>query len=125
VDLPPLAQRYLGVLQGRLALRAVAGTMLHHLVGCRHQMQRLPTMSDLPTRLLAALRPQALGLAFQPVTTRRFGAVVAILRQPRLQRLHALQQRPHLLPQRGVLRFQLSCAFFCHASMLRPLCKSA
>ena len=38
----------------------------------------------------------------------------------------AHQQRPYLLPQGGVLCFQLSCAFFWpHTAILRPLCKSA
>jgi hypothetical protein len=126
VDLPPLAQHDVGVGERRLTLRAVARAMLHHLIRRRHQAQRLAPMPQLPTRLLAALRAQTLRLAFQPVTARRLGTVVAILRQSRFQFLHAFQQPPHLLSQDGVLGFQLGVAFFRrHASMLRLLCKSA
>jgi len=55
VDLPSLAQHDVGVGKRCLALGAVARAMLHHLIRLRHQMQRLPAMAQLSTRLLAAL----------------------------------------------------------------------
>jgi hypothetical protein len=83
-------------------------------------------MPQLPACLLAALRAQALGRAFQPVAARWFGAVVAVLRQSRFQFLHVFQPRPHLLPQGGVLGFEFGDLFLSrHMSMLRLLCKSA
>jgi len=51
---------------------------------------------------------------------------VTILGQPRFQLLYALQERRHLLTQCGVLGFQSGdVRFWCHASMLHVLRKSA
>ena len=53
-----------------LAVRTDGWPLLHELIGRRHQMQRLPTMPQLPARLLATLFAQTLRPALQPVTAR-------------------------------------------------------
>jgi hypothetical protein len=63
IDLSSLAQRHFGTFRSRPALRAVARAMLHYLIRQPHQAQGLATMPPLPTWLLLALRPQALGVA--------------------------------------------------------------
>ena len=73
--------------------------MLHHHVWRRHQMQRLALVAQLPARLPAASAPQALGLAWQSVARRGLAAVVSVLGQRALQRLHLIGQRRHVLPQ--------------------------
>ncbi len=102
--------------------------MLDHLVGRRHQVERLAGVPQLPTRLLAAAPPLAAGsLAAQWIPRRWSAAVVAVLGQPRFQLLHAREQ-PHnlllrLLVQRldaRVLGFQVGDALVrgAHATML-------
>jgi hypothetical protein len=95
--LPPLAQDDFGLAQWRLALGTDGRPMLHHLVGRRDQVQRLAPMPQVPAWLLAALLPEALRLAPQPVAARGLAAVVALLREPGFQVLHTRQQRDDLV----------------------------
>ncbi len=130
VDLAPLAQDDRCICcQRRLAVRAHRRSLLHHLVGRRHQPQRLAPMADLPARLPAALLAQTLGLARlspQSVAGGWLAAVVTVLGQPRLQFLHARHERRDLVSLARVLGFELRDAcVWRHASMLRLLCKSA
>jgi hypothetical protein len=93
-----------------LASGADGRTMLDHLVGRGHQMQRLPLMPQLPTRLLAAPPALAAGtLAPQRIAGGRLVAGVAILPgvgQARFQLLHTHTQRGDLLPLALILGFQ-------------------
>ena len=104
--------------------------MLHHLVGRRHQMQRLPAMSQLAPRLLAAA-PALAARTFAPqrIAGGRLVAGEAILArvgQPRFQLLRPLQQRRDLLPLAGILGLEAGDLFLWrHALILRPPCKSA
>src|SRR5262249_15174020 len=81
-------QRYRGTVQRGLAACAHGQAMLDHVVGCRHQPQRLAAIPELPARPLPTACPQALCLPFEPVAGRRFTAVVSFLVQPCLQLLH-------------------------------------
>ena len=82
-------------------------------------------MTQLTARLLAAASAQAARLAGQPVTRRRFAAVVAILSQPASKLLDTGQRHRQLLTQPGVLGFQMGESLIrCHAAILRLLCKS-
>ncbi len=90
LHLTPLAGHDRPCVQRRLAGGADGGAMLHHRIRLGHQMQRLARMPQLPAGLLAALAAQAARagqLPLQPVGGGRFAAVVAVLRQPRLQLL--------------------------------------
>ena len=80
---------------------ALARPMGLDLVRSRHQRHLMTRMSHLAPTLLAALLPQTLGLASQPITRRRLTTVVAVLGQPAFQLLHTRQQRLrlHLLAQ--------------------------
>ena len=91
-----------GLVQGRLTLRAHRRTMLHHLVGGRHQMERLSVVSQLSPGLLATLATlaplAARAFASQRIARGRCAAVVAVFGQPRLKLLNPPQQRLHLRP---------------------------
>jgi hypothetical protein len=108
--------------------------MLHHLVGDRHQVNRLAPMAQLAARLLAALRSQALRRAPQPVAAGGLAAGVAVLGQARFQILdaglqlcHELLQPADLLLLREGERFEFRQAVgeSRHASSLHPQRKSA
>jgi hypothetical protein len=105
--------------------------MRDHLIGHRQQMQRLPAVSQLPTRLLATAPPlTARALASQRIARGRFAAVVAVLGEAGPQLLVLRQHLLHLRPERdylgdlrlerGYLGFQCGDAFFCclHGTML-------
>jgi hypothetical protein len=69
-----------GVSQRRLAVRADLWPQLDDFVRSCHQSQRLATMPQLSTGLLAAFLAQTPRLACKAVAAGRFAAVVAILR---------------------------------------------
>ncbi len=127
VDLPSLAQHDVGVGERRLALSPGSGA------GDAPPPRRAPPPdatsprdAQLPARLLATLRAQTLRLAFQPVTARRLGAVVAVLRQSRFQLADGDAQLLNLLALLGDESFQVRNPFLCrHGTMLYPLRKSA
>ena len=65
-----------------------------------HCFERASWVTCLPSACLAALVPQAFRFLFQPITGRRFAAVVAVLRQLIFQYLHSLGQHFHGFNQR-------------------------
>ncbi len=83
-------------------------------------------MPQWPARLLAALLPQALRLAPQPVAAGGLAAVVAILSEPGFQVLHTRQQRDVLLAQALIFGLKLGNSLVGrHAPILHPYRKSA
>jgi hypothetical protein len=77
-------------------------------------------------RLLAPRGAQALGLALEAVTAGRLTAGVAVPGQPRLELLHAREQRGNLLALALVLGLSFGDAVLSrHGSLRHPLRKSA
>src|SRR6266487_1008986 len=77
--------------------------MPHHLIGRLHRLQRVTAMPCLPSWLLLASFAYACPLALQPITRRRFAAIVAILRQFPLDLSESSQHFLQHLSQIGVL----------------------
>src|SRR5690349_21437245 len=127
-DLQPQRRKFLdltalhptGRILRQLVLTAAAPTRSMRLksVGRSDQRHPMPGMPWLRPPLLAALLPQALGLPPQSVTRRRHTTVVANLRHPRFQLLHACHERLYLLAQGRVLGSQDGLFFWRNAPSL-------
>ena len=124
-------------LQVPLAMLAALHCLDDHLIWGRRELQALAGGTRLSSGLLAALFPQAPGLAHEAIRGGRQVTVVAVFGQPLFQRLEALLQlRDQFVPlrklvvslldlfsQRLIFCSKLDQFFFCYALTLQRVAR--